>query len=218
MTVALVLLSFAGFLLAAGVRSDVSAAYVRWLDRSGGTGAVVAVHHVLLLPNQSFLIAAPAMGSCVLLDGTGSQPTSLCLRTLTVRPGFGGLLWSGTTTLTLGAAWLLFLVIPAIATVWGGLGIGAAAGSLPEAAIRGAGAGLVFAAAVVVGEALSAALITREPGGALISLGADLARTGVLACAWGVAGGVAGAVVAGRRQAGPEVAEPPLEPPSPTSV
>jgi hypothetical protein len=220
MIVALVLLSFAGFLLAAGARSDVSAAYVRWIDRSGAIGAVVAVHHLLLLPDQSFLIAAPAMGSCVRLDGSNSQPSTLCLRTLTVQPGFGGLLWPGTTTATLAPVWLLFLAVPAAATVWGGLAAGDGAGSALEAALRGAGAGVVFAVAVVIGEALSTIWITREVSGTILRLGADLARTGALACAWGIGGGVVGALVASRRQPiGPAAEDPlPATPPSPTSA
>jgi hypothetical protein len=223
MTVALVVLAFAGFLVAAGVRSDISAAYVRGVSGSEA-GALAAVHHVLLLPDQSFLIAAPAMGSCLRLGGSGSQPTTLCLRTLTIRPGLAQLvLPPGTSSspVSLPIVWLLFLAVPAVATVWGGLAAGGGAGSALEAAVRGAGAGVVFAVTVVVGEALSAIWITREPGGTLLRLGADLARTGTLACAWGIGGGVVGALLARRRQepAGPAAEEPPpATPPSPTSV
>jgi hypothetical protein len=187
-------------------------------------GALAAVHHVLLLPDQSFLIAAPAMGSCLRLGGSGSQPTTLCLRTLTIRPGFAQLvLPPGTSSspVTLPIVWLLFLAVPAVATVWGGFAAGDGAGSALEAAVRGAGAGTVFAVTVVVGEALSAIWITREPGGTLLRLGADLVRTGTLACAWGIGGGVVGALLARRRQepAGPAAEEPPpATPPSPTSV
>jgi hypothetical protein len=222
MTVALVLLAFAGFLVAAGVRSDVSAAYVRGVSGSA-LGTEAALHHVLLLPDQSFLISAPAMGSCLRLDGTGSQPTTLCLRTLTIRPGFGQLVLSpaaSTSPVSLSVVWLLFLAVPAAATVWGGLAAGDSAGSALEAALRGAGAGVVFAVAVVVGEALSTIWITREQSGTILRLGADLARTGALACAWGIGGGVVGALVASRRQPiGPAADEPPPEtPPSPTSA
>jgi hypothetical protein len=223
MTVALVVLAFAGFLVVAGVRSDVSAAYVRGVSGSKA-GVVAAVHHVLFLPDQSFLIAAPAMGSCLRLSGSGSQPTTLCLRTLTIRPGFGQLVLppdASSAPVSLPVVWLLFLAVPAIATVWGGLAAGAGAGSALEAAIRGAGSGLVFAAAVVVGEGVSTIWITREPGGTILRLGADLARTGILACAWGIGGGVLGALLASRRQepAGPAAEDPPPEtPPSPTSV
>jgi hypothetical protein len=222
MTVALVVLAFAGFLVVAGVRSDISAAYVRGVSGSEA-GAVAALHHVLLLPDQSFLIAAPAMGSCLRLAGSGSQPTTLCLRTLTIRPGFGQLVLPPATPsspVSLPIVWLLFLAVPLAATVWGGFAAGDGAGSALEAAIRGVGGGLVFAAAVVVGEGLSTIWITRD-GGTILRLGADLARTGILACVWGIGGGVLGALLASRRQepAGPAAEDPPPEtPPSPTSV
>jgi hypothetical protein len=222
MTVALVVLSFAGFLVVAGVRADASGAFVGWLSRAGAPGAVGALHHVLFLPNQSLLIAAPAMGSCLRLDGSGSQPTTLCLRTLTVRPGLGGLVLpqASSESVVLPLVWLLFLSVPALATVWGGSASVSGAGSAREAAIRGAGAGLVFAAAVVAAEFLSAIWIRTESGGTILWFGADLARTGALACAWGIGGGVVGAVLAWRRQepAGPAGDPPPDAPPSPTSV
>lgn len=228
MTVALVVLAFAGFLVVAGVRSDVSAAYVRGVSRSAA-GEWAALHHVLLLPNQSFLIAAPAMGSCLRLDGTGSQPTTLCLRTLTIRPGLGQIVLpagGGSAPVSLPTVWLLFLAVPAVATSWGGLAAGDRAGSTLEAAVRGTGAGVVFAVAVMIGEALSTIWITREQNGTILRLGADLVRTGALACVWGIGGGVVGAVVASLRQppTGPAAGEPPPEtpppetPPSPTSA
>jgi len=115
--------------------------------------------------------------------------------------------------------WLLFLMVPAAATVWGGSAAGAGAGSAREAAVRGAGAGVVFAVAVVVGEALSMIWITRDQSGTILRLGADLVRTGALACAWGIGGGVLGALLASRRQpAGVAEDPPPATPPSPTSA
>ena len=223
MTVALVVCSFAGFLVVAGLRSDLSAAYVRGLTRAGSTGTVAAMHHVLLLPNQSFLIAAPAMGSCLRLDGSGSQPTTLCLRTITVRPGLGALLMPDhpEEPAAIPAPWLLFLVVPAVATVWGGLAVGAGAGHAREGAVRGAGAGLVFAAAVMIGEALAAIWITREESGTLVWFGGDLLRTGIVAIAWGVGGGVLGALLGAGRQdpeGAVEADPPPPAPPSPTSL
>ena len=93
----------------------------------------------------------------------------------------------------------------------------ARAGNVREAALRGAGAGLVFAAAVVAGEALSAALDHAGGERHLVWFGADLLRTGVVAGAWGVGGGVL-AVLAGRAATGPVEAGPPPAPPSPTSL
>ena len=225
MTIALLVLAFAGFLVVAGVRSDVSAAYVRGVSRAGGTGGIVAGHHVLLLANQSFMIAAPSMGGCVSLDGSGSQPTTLCLRTLTVRPGFGSTIWPelSSRTVHLPAVWLLFLLVPLGATTWGGRVAAAGAAGTRERCVRAAGAGVVFAALVMIGEWSSTISVERPPQGDIVRLGAELVPTTLAALAWGIGGGVVGALFRDRRQEGvgvvsPGVADPDPEPPSPTSV
>src|SRR5215212_706247 len=74
---------------------------------------------------------------------------------------------------------------------------------------RAAGAGVVFAALVTLGEAASAISVQRPPDGDIIRIGAGLARTGVAALAWGIAGGVAGALVPVRRDQEPAGAVPP---------
>jgi hypothetical protein len=221
MTVALMVLALGGFLVVAGVEADVSTAYVRFATGSA-TGAVVATHHVLLLPNQSLLIAAPAMGGCVELGSSDSAPSTLCLRELTLRPGWGELIFDRSSgVLALSPAWLLFLLVPGLATVWGGRAAAIGAGSVRERALRGAGAGVVFAAAVAAGVAVSAISVTRS-GQELIVLGADVGRTAALGLAWGVGGGVLGSVWLGRSQTGgvPEAGSgpEPEEPPSATSV
>lgn len=224
MTVALVVLAFAGFLVVAGVRSDVSAAYVRAVGRADAAGAIAAGHHVLLVANQSFLIAAPSMGGCVTAEGSGSQPTALCLRTLTVRPGFGSAVLPGLTsrTVRLSPLWLLFLLVPLGATVWGGHVAAAGVGGRGERALRGAGGGVVFAVIVLVGEAASAIVIERPPDGDLLRVGADPVGIGALALAWGICGGVLGALTPDRRQApvagGPPAGDDPDVPPRPTSA
>ena len=225
MTVALLVLAFAGFLVVAAVQTDASTAYARFATGSA-TGEIVAGHHVLLLPNQSFLIAVPAMGGCVELGGgSSSQPTTLCLREVTLRPGWTDLLFPrtpGGEVVRLSPAWLLFLLVPGLATVWGGRAAALGAGSAGERALRGAGAGGVFAALTAAGVAASA--ISVRSGQELIGLRADVGRTAALGLAWGVIGGVLGAVCLGRPQTGGVVpaagsdAEPePEEPPSPTS-
>jgi hypothetical protein len=224
MTIALVVLAFAGFLVVAGIRSDVSAAYVRGVTRAGAPGAIAAGHHVLLLANQSFLVAAPSMAGCLSVDGSGSQPTTLCLRSLTVRPGFGSTVVPERSgqTVQLPAVWLSFLLVPLGATIWGGHAAAAGAAGWRERCLRGAGAGVVLAALVVLGEAASAISVQRPPDGDVVRLGADLVRTGAAALAWGIGGGVLGALVPERAQ-GP-VGVVPGEgdevdaPPRPTSV
>ena len=224
MTIALLVLAFAGFLVVAGIRSNVSTAYVRGVEAAGTPGAIAAGHHVLLLANQSFLIAAPSMGGCVSIDGSGSQPTTLCLRSFSVRPGFGSTVYPelSSQTVQLPAVWLLFLLVPLGATTWGGHVAATTARGWRERCLRGAGAGAAFAALVVVGEAASAISVQRPPEGDVIRLGADLVRTGAAALAWGIGGGVLGALVPERVQ-GPVGAVPGEgdgldAPPRPTSV
>jgi hypothetical protein len=223
MTVALLLSAFAGFLVVAAVQTDAATAYAR-VATGSATGAIVTGHHLLLLPNQSFLTAVPAMGGCLELGGSNSQPTTLCLRDLTVRPGLGELLWPSPDDqeVRLSPVWLLFLLVPGIATVWGGRAAALDAGPVGERALRGAGAGVVFAALTMTGVAVSAISVTRS-GQELFRLGADVRWTAALGLAWGVIGGVLGSVWLGRSQAegvvpeagsGPE----PEDPPSPTSL
>jgi hypothetical protein len=223
MTIALLVSAFAGFLVVAAVQTDASTAYMR-VATGSATGEIATGHHLLLLPNQSFLTAVPAMGGCLELAGSGSQPTTLCFRDLTVRPGLGELLWPAPDDqeVRLPPGWLLFLLVPGVATIWGGRAAAMESASVGERALRGAGAGVVFAGSVAVGVAVSAISVTRS-GRELVFLGADVGRTAALALPWGVIGGALGSAWLGRSQAGGVVPEAgsgpePEDPPSPTSV
>jgi hypothetical protein len=160
----------------------------------------------------------------VTVDGSGSQPSTICLRSVTVRPGWGSAVAPGLSgrTVAVPSVWLLLLAVPLAATVWGGRAAAAGEGSRLERAIRGAGAGVVFAALVLVAEAASSISVERPPEGAVMRLGAELLPTGMLALAWGVAGGTVGALLPGPPQepAG-DVSPPepePEEPPRATSL
>src|SRR5262249_38132723 len=67
-------LAFAGFLVLAALQPGATAAYARFVDRSGGSGAALLVQHALLLPNQSSMILDTAMGT----------PTTIALGDTTV--------------------------------------------------------------------------------------------------------------------------------------
>jgi hypothetical protein len=87
--------------------------------------------------------------------------------------------------------------------------------------VRGAGAGVCFAAFVTLGQAASRIAVERPPDGDVFRLGVDLVGAAALAAAWGVVGGTAGALLPDPRQrpagaASPEDPDP--EPPSPTSL
>ncbi|MEP6476559.1 MAG: hypothetical protein ABJC60_04735 [Actinomycetota bacterium] len=226
MFVALMVLSLGGFLAVAALQTGASSTYVRGLSRMGWSGAIVAGHHALLLPDQLLLMAVPAMGGCLELGGSDSQTSTLCPRALTVRPGWGDLLLADRSSdvLPLSPVWLLFLLAPALATVWGGRAAALDAGSAAERVLRGAGAGVVFASLTAAGVAVSAVSVTRSDQ-EVLRLGADVGRTVLLGLAWGVIGGALGSSVQTRAQADGVVsavgsdAEPePEDRPSPTSV
>ncbi len=120
-----------------------------------------------------------------------------------------------------------FLLVPAIATVGGGRWAGRTwrgRSGGRERALRGAGAGVVFAvlmgagtwmASIDVGLTLNA---TSTPTS--FTLGASPVGTASLALVWGVIGGALGAWLLGDQDEGTPVPVEPDEPvpPSPTSV
>ena len=217
MFAAAIVLAFLGFVVLAGVRPDASGAYARWIGRTGRVGALVATHHLILLPDQSMWILAPAMGGCDTLSGGGSEVTALCLRTLTVRSGWGELAFGPAGVRTLPTPFLLFVLVPAAAVV------PMAARSTTSRAVGarivdGMASGVVFAAIVWL-VAIASRISIDNPsaigGGALISAGPQAMKTGLLALAWGTIGGAIGAGFPAR-SAQDGLAEP--APPRPTSV
>ena len=120
-----------------------------------------------------------------------------------------------------------FLLVPAIATVgagrWAGRTWRGRSGGR-ERALRGAGAGAVFAALVGAGTWMAGVDVgltlnaTSTP--ASFTLGASPLETALLALAWGVIGGALGAWLLGDQDEGTPVPVEPDEPvpPSPTSV
>jgi hypothetical protein len=218
-----VVLAFVGFVVLAGVRPDSSGAYLRWIGREGRIGALVATHHLVLLPDQSLWILAPAMGSCDSLVGGPSEPTTLCFRTFTVRSGWGAVAFGPPAQTELPLPFLLFMLVPAIAVV----AVSArsiTSRSLGARVVDGMASGAVFAAIVwlaAVASRISIDNATASGGSALISVGPDPVRTGLLALAWGIVGGAIGAgLPATRPQEGKGVPEdePVPAPPKPTSV
>ena len=95
---------------------------------------------------------------------------------------------------------MLFLASPALASLIGGRTAGRAAKGRPEAALRGALAGVVYA--VLSGVASWAAAIVLPPWSAILGgslrLGVDPRTTMLIAALWGVIGGAIGSMVADR--------------------
>ena len=192
-----VVLALLGTLILATVRPGASAAYGRWLEGRGSAGAVVAMYHVLLLPNQSVDVLAIAMGSCAELDAGGAS-SSLCLDGVDAGDGVTRLLTGGRERLPFGPGYLGFLAVPAVAAVAGGRRAALGARGTAERVRRGAWAGSGFG--VLVGLAAWASSIAITAGEDRIAwLGVDPIQTGAFGLVWGVVAGAAGAAVPDRR-------------------
>jgi hypothetical protein len=199
-----VVLALLGTLVLATVRPSASAAYGRWLEGRGSAGAVVAMYHALLLPNQTVDVLAIAMGSCVRLDA-GGETSSLCLDGVEAGDGVTRLLTGGRARAPFGPGYLLFLLVPAIAALAGGRRAALGARGSAERVQRGAWAGAGFG--VLAGLVAWAASISMTAGGEVVaSLGADPIEVAAFGLVWGVTGGALGSSV-------PDGAGVPEEPP-----
>jgi len=231
--------AFAGLLLLAAAKPSTTRAYFHTaFDRGAARGAALLGVQALVTPNMATWVMAPAMGGCdaVTVSVTSGRGCFLsywrfprgrgALGTLGVG-GLGGTGPSGAVgERRAPAAYFLFLLIPLIASLAGGARAARwptrrrSAPDSPEsvaragsAAVRGACAGVVFAALAAVLFA-SAGLSARLHGsvaaaGGIIGGRAITATVGprfglgvALAAAWGVAGGAAGGVLF-RRRPGP---------------
>jgi len=197
-------LAFIGFLALAAVETNATRAYGRAVDAAGAAGAIAVVHHALLLPNQSAMILSVSMGAPVELAGGGNGAT-IALTGIdrvgdgTLLLGFVGMV---EPHVDLPAWYLLFALVPLAATVIGGRRAGEGARSPRERAASGALAGVVYAVlAVVAAWAATVVLPALTPlFGGPPHLGPDLERTFLLALAWGVLGGMIGALLPRERE------------------
>ena len=179
-------------------------AYARFVGRSGGSGAALLVQHALLLPNQSTMILATSMGVPTTLDVGATTVARLTLSGIrtngNIGAGLAALVGAPSTTAAFPAWYLLFLASPALASLIGGRTAGRAVKGRPEAALRGALAGVVYA--VLFGVASWAAAIVLPPWSAILGgslrLGVDPRTTMLIAALWGVIGGAIGSMVADR--------------------
>ncbi len=117
-------LAFAGFLALAALEPGATAAYARFVDRSGGSGAALVVQHALLLPNQSSMILDTAMGVPTTIrvgDMTVVEVTMTGVRAIGA-PGaaVAGLVHAGSQEADFPAWYRAFVLAPAAATVIGG--------------------------------------------------------------------------------------------------
>jgi len=230
-------LAAVGILLLAAVRPQGLATYTRVVSANGTRSTLLLVgHHALMLPNQSFLVVAPSMGGCTSLAGPGGTLPLVCPGTLpalddpALVPSVaraGDAPAPDPPTRSMPTGYWSFLLVPAIATLgagrWAGRTWRGRSGGR-ERALRGAGAGVVFAVLVGAGTWMAGVDVglklndTSMPTS--FALGASPLETTLLALAWGMIGGALGAWLLGDQDEGTPVPVEPDEPvpPSPTSV
>jgi hypothetical protein len=229
------ILALVGVLVLAALRPAGLSAYAHAVAAGGiRRAALLLAHHALLLPNQSIDVLAPSMLGCTGFRGAGTWLPLLCAGRL---PAFGPLGWRAAVAVVLSevssagagrvptgpmaAGYALFLFVPIASCLYGGWWVRSRIDSKSSRTVGTAGAVAVFAAAAVfaglvyVGSwaagisEVSAIGRTRSA----VTLGPRPVPTALLALAWGVVGGAAGALLWR-----PQEAEPPEPPPSPTSV
>jgi hypothetical protein len=193
--------AFVAVLLVAAISPGPTGAYARFVSRTGGSGAATVIEHASLLPNQSALVLAVAMGTHATLDVGGEPAVVLSRDGIDATQGAGVLLaaYAGAqgNAASFPAWFWAFLLVPLVATVLGGHAAAGDERRASERALRGAAGGAVFAILCVVAawaagiEVPAWADLTN--GGA--ALGVPLLATGGLALAWGVLGGALGAVL-----------------------
>lgn len=229
MLIAAALLSFAGLFVGGVVQPDepvalatpTTARYLRPVLDRPATGIVLLGHHVALLPNEAVWTLVPAMGGCDRVGGD-VEADVLCYGRFPVSIGPSLTPIPGATAirLPLGEAtyrsappgYLLFLIVPAVATVLGGMRAAAVAsgpgssrtgrpGGTGDAVRAGALAGVGFAVAVGALAALSTVTIgyrstvAGEAARGWLVVGPQIEPGIALALVWGIAGGAAGAAL-----------------------
>jgi hypothetical protein len=202
-------LSYVGLFVAGIVQPDEpvalatpsTARYFRTVFERPGRGAAILAHHLALSPNEAIWALVPAAGACDVVRGSEREDL-LCYRRFPSFVASSGEVAFGNAP----AGYLVFLLVPAIATIAGGRWAGSASGrSGAGSAVVGSAAGVVFAVVTLAGCVLSS--ITLSYGttagsvgrGGHLWIGPDSVTGTLLALAWGMAGGALGAVTAGFR-------------------
>jgi len=198
-------LSYAGLLVAGVVQPDEPVALAtpstaRYFERvfaRPGLGTVGLGHHLALVPNQALWTLVPASGVCDVLRGSEHEDV-LCYGSFpNPKPG-GGIAFGSAP-----GGYLLFLLVPAAATVFGGRRAAVRAG---RAAIAdGAAAGVVYGVLVGVGCLLASITLSYATSagtdvGGRLWIGPDPVWGTIVALAWGIGGGAIGAASARLRR------------------
>jgi hypothetical protein len=206
-------LSYAGLLVAGVVQPDepvalatpTTARYYATVFERPGLGAVALGHHVALIPNEALWTLVPASGACDVVRGS-ERADILCYGSY---PAIGpdGEIASGSAP----PGYLLFLLVPAVATAFGGrrASVRAGRGGWP-AVTDGALAGVVYGLLVGTGCLLAMVTLsyTASAGTDVVGrlwMGPDPVWGTITALAWGIAGGAIGAASSRLRWSGAAV-------------
>jgi hypothetical protein len=207
------LLSFAGLLVLAAVKPGATRDYFTGAFQGGADeGAATIAANLLLVPNMAAWVLFPSMGSCLgVSGGSFGLQGSFCFLSYTQFPrpsavgGFiGGGGFGGLPNPPLG--YYAFVLAPVIAVLAGGM-IAARRSSAEtrgEAVAMGVLAGVAFGLMAILALVLSifSVRVGGQVGGisqaVTIRLGPELAKSLLLAFAWGIVGGGIGGLVQGR--------------------
>jgi hypothetical protein len=209
--------SFLGLQVVAFAESDLPIPYgpgffETVFEGSPSSGIAFTDQTATYLPNMAVWVLVPSLGACdgVDLDGRYFQRGVICYGSFP-GPGAEEALESeglpgGPQVADLPAAppmYFLFLLVPVVATGYGGWSAGRRSGSSrsSEGALAGAGAGVVFAVGVLALAVMSRATLglAGSSGGSSgegeLSAGPGPVLGALLALAWGLAGGVVGGLL-----------------------
>jgi hypothetical protein len=221
--------SFLGLQVVAFAESDLPVPYgpgffETLFEGSPSSGLAFTDQTATYLPNMAVWVLVPSLGACDGLDADvvfRLDVDVICYASFP-GPGVADALQPEADGFPevpdLPAAppiYLLFLLVPVVATVYGGWTAGRRSGSprTSEGALAGAGAGVVFALGVLALAVMSRATLgVAGSGGGFsgeggLSAGADPVLGTLLALAWGLAGGAVGGLL-GARSLPPEAREP----------
>ena len=191
-----------------------TARYLRATFDRPSVGVLLLGHHLALAPAEAAWVLVPAMGGCDRVWGSVDADI-LCYGRFPVSVGSTLTPISSTEAIRLPlgesrfgrapSGYLLFLLVPAIATILGGRRAARDATTDREAMVAAALAGVAFAVAVVIVCLLSQLTIGYRSSVAgdvtsgWLLVGPDPVSALGLGLGWGVAGGIAGAWVSRRR-------------------
>lgn len=213
MTVLGLALAFVGLLLLMPVNPDTTRAYFEGAFSQGAvTGVAVILAHSTLIPNMAAWVLFPSMGACVGLSGGLLSACVLSYTNFPAAPDVGGLQPSASPLdflpefPTPEPAWFLFVLVPLVATLAGGMIAvrKANAGSRGEAAAVGALAGVVYGVLGLVAALLSTITLKVSGGIAVFTqtgtfrIGPFLLQGFLFAVLWGAVGGALGGLIQGR--------------------